>query len=72
MVDALIDMRCGQTLVKWVAGPFISDTLKMRCINRDMREYLTKWAELNIGKQLFYCKVGVVPRLDSPVLIGCD
>lgn len=62
MVKALIDMRCGRTLVKGVPGPLTKEVLRMRCIHGDVKSYGTKCVELQIGKKLYQCKVGVVPQ----------
>lgn len=44
----------------------------MQCLNGDVKAYRTKWAKIQIGKQLYYCKVGVVPHIDCAALIGRD
>lgn len=72
MVDALIDTGCGRTLVKEAKGPFTWEILHMKCIHGDVRDYKTKWVEIQVGRQPYQCRVGVVPCLDYAVFIGRD
>lgn len=46
--------------------------LRMQCIHRDIHKYRTKVVRIGIGAETFTCRLGVVPHLDSGVLIGQD
>lgn len=72
MMDALIDMGCGRTLMKQHIGRWTSKVLRMCCIHGDMKKYKTKWAKLVVDNQLYHCKVRIVPQLDCTVLVGQD
>lgn len=67
-----MDSGCRQTLVNRTKGPFVPEVLRMKCIQRDIKEYRTKHTTIGINTQMFTCRVGVVPHLDCGFLMGRD
>lgn len=49
---------------------YTPEVLMVKCINGDVREYKTKVVTLAIEGCKFRGRVGVIPQLDCPVLIG--
>lgn len=72
---ALVDTGCGQTLIE---EGLVSDPeqwgppVRMQCIHGDVRTYPTAKVKLAIGSHEELCRVGVVPRLAYPVVLGRD
>lgn len=65
-----MDMGCGQTLVHRAVGELLAEVLQIRYIHGDVRDYPTVRVHLQVVGKHVQCAVGVVPHLDSPVLIG--
>ncbi|KAK6490927.1 hypothetical protein HHUSO_G5624 [Huso huso] len=73
---ALLDSGCGQSLISsdLVGEHFSTDQAEVRimCIHGDIKTYPATTVNLKIGSQEVKLKVGVLPRLPYPVIVGCD
>lgn len=70
LVEALVDMECGWMLVRHAEGDPLVEMLQFRCIHGDAYDYPTVMAQIPVAGWRFWCAVGVVPHLDSPMLRG--
>lgn len=71
-VQALLDTGCGRTLVQKVKGAITGEQVTLKCIHGDIKTYPTKVIKLYINDQTYWCMAGVVPNLDTPLLIDRD
>lgn len=72
-VWAQIDTGCGRTLIRMATGTYMPEVLTIKCVHGNVKEYQTKDITLDGGgggSLQFKCRMGVVPQLDCPVLIG--
>ena len=69
---ALIDTGCTRSLVRELEGPRLGETVVVRCIHGDAKEYDTARANVTIGTQEAILEVGVVPGLTREMLLGRD
>lgn len=71
-VQALLDSGCGRTLVRKAKGAIMGEQLTLKCIHGDVKTYPTKVIKLSIDGHCYWCRVGIVPNLDIPLLIRRD
>lgn len=70
-----MNLRCGQTLVQLALGTPTPECMLLKCIHRDVREYrIVSLVTMCLqgSRKPFRCIVGVVPQLESAVLLGWD
>lgn len=53
-------------------GALLVEVLQIRCIHGEVCEYHMLMAQIQVAGWLFRCSVGVVPHLNSPVLLGLE
>lgn len=72
LAQALLDTGCGRTLVKKAKGPVTGERLTLHCIHADVKTYPTKIIKIHIKGHPYWCRAGVVPHLDTALVIGQD
>ena len=69
---ALIDIGCSKTLLKRLEGARLLESMIIKCVHSDAKEYETALAEIEIGDQKRMLEVGIVPGLGRDMLLGRD
>lgn len=69
---ALLVTGCGRTLVRSAKGAETGEQLTFKCKHGDLWTYPRKIIRITIEGHKYWCRTGVVPNLDTPLLIGRD